>query len=244
MEELDLMEKFCQPVVDDETMRNPLINIEMYRDLVGERNACQLCGWAKCGNPVLYHIGDPQIVFCSEQCQFMNQQFASSLVPEQNRGPIGNVTEIFAYQKPPKPLRALASDQIEGFRVRVGPYRHILNEIEKWFGGIRVMAFKGMNKEQTALLDLVNENLKEIGAALKKNGIDVVQFFVNIRVSDPKILTEAPKPVKMAFSLAVYEYLTRAEVVPALKNLDIHLALYEDMLQIIGQTDEGEEGFW
>lgn len=239
MEIVEYAGKFCEPVASDEVLRDPMLNPEMYSDLVLERNAYELCGWAKCGKKVRVLQSDTKAIFCSKKCQFMSQQFLASLMPEE-RGPVGKIVEEFADQRPPKPLKRAVADEIEGFRVRVGPYRNQLNEIEKWFGGFRVVSFTGMSPAQSTLLTFVNEHLRKAGVQLKATNMDVIDFFVNIDVRDPKVITEAPDPLKMAFSLAIYEYLVAADVKQALGKFDIPVALYEDILEIVMTTDNGD----
>ena len=235
----ELALKFCEPIVDDAVLADPQIDVKLYKDLLIERNSVNFCAWAKCTNRVHVGLEEKNAIFCSQKCQFMSQQFAASLVQDK-KGPIGRVVEKFAEQKPPKPLKKSAPDEVEGFKIRVGPYRHILNDIERWFGGFRVFSFKGMSPEQTQVFDCVNECLKEIGSQLMKNSQEIVQFFCNINVTEPKTLLEAPKPVRMAFALAIYEYLTDAEVQPALPEFQIDAALYEDIWGIVCSTDAGD----
>jgi len=239
MDLLAFAERFCEPVVADDVLCDPILEIGVYRDLVLERNVNGLCGWAKCGAPVRSQPDEKTLIFCSHDCQFNSQQFGASLVPPQ-AGPIGAVVERFQEQRPPKPLKRTAADEIDGFRVRVGPYRVALNEIETWFGGFRVLSFTGMSPAQAEVFACVNASLKEIGAELKRSHVGISQFFVNINVADPKVLTESPKPLRMAFAFAVYEYATRAEVRPALTAFEIPDSLYSDLWRIVCQTDESD----
>ena len=239
MDFLELADKFCEPVVSDEALQDKRVDLQMYKDLVMERNTANLCGWVKCPNRVQVSPTEKKVVFCSKECQFMNQQFVASLV-EEPPGPIGKIVEKFPDQRPPNPLKRSGADEVEGFKIRVGPHRNALNEIDRWFGGFRVFSFRGMSPEQMDLFTCVNECLKEIGAKLLTSSQDVVQFFCNINVKDPKTVLDAPKPLKMAFSLAIYEYLTQAEVQPALPSFQIEPALYEDLFGIVCKTDEGD----
>jgi hypothetical protein len=242
MDLVDLIDKFQQPIVPDDALSDPLLDISLYKDLLLERNSEQLCAWAKCAKRLPRHADDEGPFFCSRNCQFMSQQFAASLVPEPKQSAVGRIVERFPDQQPPKPLRTFLPDRVEGFRIRVGPHRHILDAIEKWFGGFRVMSFRGMSDAQARLFDLVNECLRAIDAQLKRVDV-VVAFFVNVDVKDPDILLSAPKPVQMAFALAVYEYLAEAEVRASLPSFDIGPALYDDMLGIVTQADDEDEIF-
>jgi len=241
MRRIEYTEKFCEPVASDDTLRDPILDFEMYKDLLIERNAADLCAWAKCPNKVRADGSDEVAVFCSKTCQFLSQQFGSSLIPERSDPRIRAVVERFPDQRPPKPLCKPKPDEIEGCRVRVGPHRNILDTIERWFGQFRVFSFEGMTEAQTKIFNLVNECLKTIGAELLKNRANV-QFFVNICAKDPDILIKAPKPIQMAFSLAIYEFLTDAEVRPSLAGFEITQALYDDMLGIVAQAED--EGPW
>jgi hypothetical protein len=165
MQHLALAAQFCEPIVPDDALKSPLLDIETYKDMLVERN----CAWAKCGNPVRSDPHSDIAVYCSRECQFMSQQFGASLIPEPPDSRIGPVVERFADQRPPKLLVKGNSDAIEGFRVRVGPNSATLDAIEKWFGGFRVFSFKGMTEGQARLFELVNECLKPTGAALTRS---------------------------------------------------------------------------
>lgn len=243
MDLLDFIDKFCEPVVSDDVLCDPQLEVSIYKDLMIERNAVSLCGWAKCGKRIETRPGDEdQVIFCSHECQFNSQQFVASLVPTPP-GPIGKVIEKFADQKPPKPRRTFIPDAIDGFRVRVGPYRQALEEIEKWFGGFSVTAFGGLSPQQTEIFDCVNGCLSETKAALEKRDPDVVAFFANIDTTNPKVLTEGPKPLKMAFAIVVHEYLTSMDAKKNLAELDIPVGLYTDLLRVVNQTDDTGFGF-
>jgi hypothetical protein len=239
MQHLALAAQFCEPIVPDDALKSPLLNLETYKDMLVERNSAHYCAWAKCGNPVRSDPHSDIAVYCSSGCQFINQQFGASLVPGRPDSRIGAIVERFPDQRPPKPLTKGKADEIEGFRVRVGPDRATLDAIEKWFGGFRVFSFKGMTEGQTRIFELVNECLKPTGAELKRNQANV-EFFVNIDVKDPTILTKAPRKIQMAFALAIYELLTDAEVRPALASFQIPVALYEDMLGIVSQAEDDD----
>jgi hypothetical protein len=240
MDLLNLIDQYIQPIVDDEALRDPLLNLELYKELIIERNTEHLCSWPKCPNRLSIRPNDEGPIFCSQDCQFLSQQFAASLLPDRPNSAIGRVIERFPEQQPPKPLKAFVSDGVEGFRVRVGPHRHILDAIERWFGGFHVTTFKGLSEAQTKIFNCVNECLKAVGSQLKRVE-PIMAFFTNVDAKDPEVLLEAPKPVQMAFALAVYEYLTQAEVTPALSNFDIPPALYEDVAGIVAQADDEDE---
>jgi hypothetical protein len=240
MDLLDLAESFCQPIVDDEALRCPLLDLQRFKDLIIDRNSLHFCAWVKCANRLRSHEDDDGPIFCSKDCQFLSQQFSASLIRDNPHSAVGRVVERFPDQQPPKPLKSFVPDGIEGFRVRVGPQRHILDAIEEWFGGFRVTSFSGMSPVQTKIFDFVNECLRAIDAQLKKVE-PVVAFFTNINAKDPNVLLTAPKPVQMAFALAVFEYLTEAEVLPALPTFDIAPALYEDVSGIVAQADAEDE---
>jgi hypothetical protein len=240
MDLLNLTDKFQQPIVEDEALRDPLLTIDLYKDLLLERNSEHFCAWAKCSKRLGHHDEDDGPIFCSRNCQFMSQQFAASLVPEPQHSAVGRIVERFPDQRPPQPLKRFIPDGIEGFRVRVGPHRHILDTVETWFGGFQVMSFQGMSPAQIKLFQMVNECLKAINAELKRVE-PVISFFINVNVDDPEVLLTAPKPVRMAFALAVYQYLTEAEVTPALGSLDIPIGLYEDVVGIVSQMDAEDE---
>lgn len=238
-EELDLMEQFCEPVVKDEVLLHPnMRDVQFYRDALVERNANQICAWCKCPNRIICKNVEECPVFCSKKCQFNSQQHLASLLPQKkSNNAIGAIVEKFPDQKPPKKLHDYNADEIEGHKIRVGPFRENLNEIEKWFGNFAVASFKGMNENQKKIFDLCNEMLEPIGATLKTTPQNIY-FFSNIDVKDPKILTETPEVFKRTFAFAIFELLTETDMMPGLSHFEISPSLYEDMLDIVSQSSD------
>ncbi|KAH0790874.1 hypothetical protein GPJ56_005295 [Histomonas meleagridis] len=239
MEELDFIEAFTEPVVADDVLTNPLLTFDSYKDYVVERNMCQLCGWAKCPNPVVCKDWHDAPIFCSQECQFNSQQFKSSLCPQKTDDTIGPIIEKFSDQKPPKPLKSARSTEIDGYNVRVGPYRDHLNQIERWFGGFKVMPLKGLSEAQEKIFTMTNERLRPVGVTLKRTP-DNLFFFGNINTKDPSILLEADDTLKDAFSYAILEVMTDTDMRPAINANKIPYSLYDDIRQIIIDSEKDE----
>lgn len=237
MEELELFVKFCEPTVPDETLVNPLITPQLYKDLIVERNSSGFCAWCKCPNRVKYE-NDKGPVFCSTDCQFYSQQFLASLSkPMPKVSVVGPIVEKFSDQRPPKQLKSCKADDIEGHRVRVGPYRDNLNEIEKWFGGFPVATLNGLTPDQEAVFELVNKTLRPFSVTFNKSA-DVLFYFGNMNIGNVKSVTEADEVFQKAFSIAIFDLLTQNDVSPLLKSNNITTALYDDIFDIISQGSE------
>ncbi|OHT08815.1 hypothetical protein TRFO_22573 [Tritrichomonas foetus] len=235
MEELELLGAFCEPVVSDDVLRNPLITAEFYKDLLVERNSNDLCAWCKCPNPIRCNDLSECPIFCTTNCQFYSQQFLASLIPpSQKKAAIGPIVEKFAEQRPPKPLKAFKADDIEGHRVRVGPYRDNLNEIEKWFGEFTVAPLKGLTQDQETVFELVNKTLRPFSVTLNRTA-DNLFLFGNMEIGNVKALTEADEKIKQAFSIALFEMITGTDISPLLKHNNISSVLYDDMFGIVSQ---------
>lgn len=237
MEELELYAQFCEPVVPDETLLNPLITPQLYKDLVIERNRSGFCGWYKCPHKI-QREDSKVVIFCSTDCQFYSQQFLSSLSkPSPKISVVGPIVEKFSEQRPPKPLKSCKADDIEGHRVRVGPYRDNLNEIEKWFGGFPVATLNGLTPDQEAVFELVNKTLRPFSVTFNKT-TDVLFYFGNMNIQNVKAVTEADEVFQKAFSIAIFDLLTQNDVSPLLKSNNITNALYDDMFDIVSQGSE------
>ena len=239
MEEIQLLSDFCEPIVSDDVLRNPKITKEFYKDLLVERNSCSLCAWCKCPHKLVVNDLSECPVFCSTNCQFYSQQFLSSLTkPSPQISAIGPVVEKFAEQRPPKPLKVYKSDNIEGHKVRVGPYRDNLNEIERWFGGFLSAPLNGLTADQKAVFELVNKTLRPFSVELE-NQADNIFFFANMDIRNVKALTEADDMLKKVFSIAMFELLTGTDITPLIKHNKIPMSLYNDMFEIVSQgTDD------
>lgn len=239
MEELEFLDAFTQPIVTDETLLNPLLTYDSYKDYVTERNVNQLCGWAKCPNTIECHDWREAPIFCSKDCQFNSQQFKASLNPVKKDDTIGPVHENFPEQRPPKPLKRCAANEIDGYVVRVGPYREQLNQIESWFGGFKVMPLKGLTESQEKIFEMVNKQLRPIGVTLKRTP-DNLFFFGNINTNSPQVLLESDDILKNAFSYAILEVMTDTDMKPALNANKIPYSLYDDIRNIITESEKDE----
>lgn len=239
MEELDFLEAFTQPIVSDDTFLNPLLTYDTYKDYVAERNVNQLCGWAKCPNSIICRDWHEAPIFCSTQCQFNSQQFRASLNPVQQNDSIGPVCEKFSEQRPPKPLKRGAINEIDGYVVRVGPYRDQLNQIERWFGGFKVMPLNGLTEAQEKIFEMVNKHLRSVGVTLKRTP-DNLFFFGNIDTNNPDVLLESDDTLKNAFSYAILEVMTDTDMKPALNANKIPYSLYDDIRNFIVESEKDE----
>jgi hypothetical protein len=234
MEILDLADKFCEPVVADDAMRDPMLNPEMYSDLLIDRNAENLCGWAKCSHKVA--SGDfKTVVFCSKECEGKSQRFVASLVPDRPPSGPGAIVERFADQRPPKPLTIMAPDLVEGFRIRIGPNRAALNAIELWFGPVKKPPPNEMSPPQAQLFDFVSDWLKSVGFELARDQA-AVTFFAGIELTDTALIVQAPREVQMAFAIAIYELLTHADVGRQVAALNMPSSLYSDSFGIVSRA--------
>lgn len=239
MEDLELYNKFCDPIVSDEILVNPLITPQFYKQLLIERNCSNLCAWCKCPHHIQYDDNDNSgPVFCSTDCQFYSQQFLASLSkPSPKISVVGPIVEKFSDQRPPKPLKSCKADDIEGHRVRVGPYRDNLNEIEKWFGGFPVATLNGLTPDQEVIFELVNKTLRPFSVTFNKSP-DVIFYFGNMNIGNVKAVTEADEVFQKAFSIAIFDLLTQNDVSPILKSNNITNALYDDVFDIVSQGAE------
>lgn len=239
MEDLQLYASFCEPIVSDETLMNPLITPQMYKDLIEERNSSEgLCAWCKCNHHIKYNDDTKGPVFCSTDCQFYSQQFLASLSkPSPKISVVGPIVEKFSEQRPPVPLKSCKPDDIEGHRVRIGPYRDNLNEIEKWFGGFPVATLNGLTPDQEAVFELVNKTLRPFGVTFNKN-TDTLFYFGNMNIGNVKAITEADEVLQKAFSIAIFDLLSQQDISPLLKSNNITVALYDDIFDIVSQGSE------
>lgn len=238
MEYSELVTAFCQPIVKDEVLCDPSLNAQYYHELIEARNVEDLCAWCKCPHKIQLEDLSECPVFCSTDCQFYSQQFLSSLSkPTKKISPIGPIVEKFSEQRPPKPLKAFRSEDIEGHRIRIGPYRENLNEIQQWFGGFPIAVLKGLSPEQEEVFNLVNSILKPLRITLKKNTENLF-FFGNMNIRNVKALTEADDQFKKAFSFALLDLLTKTDVTTLLTENKIYTPLYDDIFNIVSQGSE------
>jgi hypothetical protein len=232
MDLLDLADRFCEPVVADDVMRDPMLDPETYSDLLIERNSEDLCAWAKCAHQVS-SSDFKTATFCSKECQAQSQRFAASLVPDRPAiDGVGTIVERFADQRPPKPLTITAPDLVEGFHLRIGPHRGILDAIELWFGAVQTPPAEEMSRPQARLFEFVNGCLKDVSFELA-NDDATIAFFASIDLKDTALLVRAPRVVQMAFSIAIYEFLTHKDVGREVASLNMPSALYDDLLGIV-----------
>jgi hypothetical protein len=235
MDLVDLADKFCEPVVADNAMRDPMLDSDTYSNLLIERNSEDLCGWAKCPHKIVSR-DFKTVVFCSKECEAQSQRFAASLVPDRPAtDQVGAIIERFADQRPPKPLTITAPDLVEGFRLRIGPHRAALDAIERWFGAVATPPPTEMSARQVRLFDFVSDCLKAVDFELARDGA-AISFFASIDLTDTALLVRAPRAVQMAFSIAIYEFLTHNDVGRQVASVDMPSSLYADLLGIVSRA--------
>ena len=232
--DLDLIEKFCEPIVDDDVLLNPVCrNKDDFMALMEERNAAGFCGWPKCNKKVTVKTKGAitQPIFCSDNCfrRFENM-FAMSRAKK--KSPIGKIVEKFSDQKPPKKLTNLNPDAIEGMRVRVGPYHKILDEIELWVGDFPCSGLIKRNEKQEQIFQVVQHALKRLGSTLKEKP-EVNYWFVNMDVKDLKLFMDQDDNFKDAFGLALYEVMTGTDCGPEIQHMKFSMKVYDDLVNIL-----------
>lgn len=240
-ETFEIIDAFKEPIVDQKWFQDQRIDLVMYKDLMEERNVnCEICAWGSCPNSIVPPEVYEKPIYCCRKCEFLSQQFMKSITPRL-QDPIGSIIEKSPQTNPPIPLCSVKSDAIDGYRVRVGPYHEILDHIESWFGGFPISIFQGLNKAQEEIFQLVNKNLRTIDIELKKTEL-IISYFVNINVDNPSIVSNAPEPFPLAFSLAIYYVLFESEFTGFLHNHNISQSLFNDLVEIVsqGMGDESE----
>ena len=232
--DIDFVEKFCQPIADDEVLLDPICrNKDDFMSLMEERNNYGYCGWPKCDKKVTVKEKGAitQPIFCSDLCfhRFENM-FAMSRAKRNT--PIGKIVEKFTDQKPPKKLVNMDPDAIEGMKVRIGPYHKILDEIELWVGDYPCSGLMKRNEKQEQIFQVVQKALKRLSTSLKENP-EVNYYFVNMDVKDLKQFMEQPDDFKDAFGLALYEVMTGTDCGPEIKHMEFPMSVYDDLVNIL-----------
>lgn len=190
------LEEFCEPVVGDSTMQSSFITPETYPELAIERNCNGLCGWAKCGNSLEIDGVPERAKYCSQQCRKASYQFASSLEKPPENNPLGPINVKFTGMRPPNKIREVRYETIEGLETRIGPYRHIIDEIERW------VQKTPCNEANAAILELVDRFAVSEGIDLSES-TQIINLLKHIKTDDPSILTDSDEELKAAFAYGI-----------------------------------------
>lgn len=238
MELLELATEFCEPIVSEKTLNHPYLkDKEHFIELMIERNVNGLCAWPKCDHSV--NVGDDiptTPIYCSLKCQrefifhFDNPEEEEK---NENTLPLASIGEIIEkdIDMPPKKITKFSPEQIEGESCRIGPYRHVLEEMEKW---IVKVPRKGTTKPTAAQMKFfhyVNQVISVLGVEMKPNA-NVFHFFVNLDIKNYDIFEEADDKFKQAAAFALYETATGEEMTKQIGQLDFSYNVYNDILAI------------
>ena len=231
---LEFIEAFCKPIVDDETLLNPICrDKDDFMALMEERNAANLCGWPKCDHHVEPEdkgaIKNP--IFCSQLC-FAKFKNMFEMTRNRKDAPIGKIVEKFSDQKPPKKLGICNPENVDGMRVRIGKYHKILDEIELWVGEYPCPGFIKRNEKQEQIFQVCQKAVKRVGAKLLETP-QVNYYFVNMDVIDLKQFMEQDDDFKDAFGLALYEVMTGTDCGPEIEHMKFEMSVYDDLVNIL-----------
>lgn len=237
MDEFELADRFTQPIVDEEDLNNNDIDENLFMALISERNFNNLCAWPKCPNEIDFGRNDNPPIYCCEECEAACVRYLDKRFSTQQEI-IKDIIEKSPTMLPPKPLKFQNHyDEIEGLRVRVGPYRNNLAEITKWFKKEPKTNISSLTIPQDIVLKEVNSILATLGADMKMTP-KLMDFFGNIDISDSKKFVEFPDVVKKAFAFACVDLLYHTGLQSSLPQYEIPYTLYDGITSIITRRPE------